>query len=211
MLFFLSRNKIQHKLNAAKESSNVEREAVFEQVSNFIQEDFEALISLFDGLTGQSRISFDLLCALFVPGTLVYWFHPSTEQDMVLRVCQGFYEARDGKEYRYPDSIAPTFKISCEVISNNGKSFGFSYRYKLAVAGRYSGSREIQDLGAYPTEYHKDPEQLRQRLIAQGKRYAAFTGHSYNQISGMAMLEYGNQSYVSDICLLHFFVLNHSR
>lgn len=52
--------------------------------------------------------------------------------------------------------------------------------------GEFRGARKITSLSVYPLNYHKNEQELRQRLIARGKKFVALSGVQYKSYEGMA-------------------------
>ncbi|KAI0062759.1 P-loop containing nucleoside triphosphate hydrolase protein [Artomyces pyxidatus] len=142
-----------------------------------IEEDQSRNLQEFAKLTSQGEISYDLLWALFRPNILVFNYHSMTEQDRVLLVrWVGYRRRQDGSEY---------LKIACDMVHNDGNSFGFTREY--LVVDDYRGVRPITDLASYPLEYHVDRAGVHARAVELGKRFARMQPHSYGEIRGHAM------------------------
>ncbi|KAF7344584.1 AAA family [Mycena sanguinolenta] len=148
----------------------------------YIQEDFADLVEKLNHISTSQQISFRDLWALFPPNILSYRFHIYTEQQQILLV-QTF-------EYRYRRSGDPYAYIECDVINNDGNSFGIA-RESIEI-DVYRGARRVQDLILFPLDYHPDKEKIRAAAIKRGKRFAGLPQHSYNNISGPAMKEKTN-------------------
>ncbi|KAJ6488032.1 P-loop containing nucleoside triphosphate hydrolase protein [Mycena sanguinolenta] len=148
----------------------------------YIQEDFAALVEKFDKISDSHQISFLDLWALFPPNVLSYRWHIYTEQQQILLTQTFEYRARrSGDLYAY---------IECDVINNDGNSFGIA-RESIEI-DVYRGARRVQDLILFPLDYHPDKEKIREAAIKRGKRFASLPQHSYNNISGPAMKEKTN-------------------
>ena len=145
---------------------------------DFISEEHGRTMEEFRSLVSQGSITYDLLWALFSPNSLIYRFYPLTEQDQILRSRIYSYEHTQNGDF---------FFIICDIITNDGDSFGIA-RVPVQIE-KFPGACKIQELAGYPLQYHKDPDDLCERLAARGRRYSQMTGFEYRQISGLAMRE----------------------
>ncbi|KAJ6543108.1 P-loop containing nucleoside triphosphate hydrolase protein [Mycena capillaripes] len=180
---FHSRPALAKKLEEFKIESDTALAADIMTALQLIQEEYGSTLGDLDLLSHQ-EISYVLLWVLFPPNTLVYRFHSYTEQVQIL-LARGFeYKKRkDNSEYA---------EILCDVMNNDGSSFGFA-RDKLEIDA-FVGARKIQDLVAFPLVYHPNKQDICDFTIKRGKRFANLATHSYNEISGPAMRESRNQT-----------------
>ncbi|KAJ7642836.1 P-loop containing nucleoside triphosphate hydrolase protein [Mycena rosella] len=144
----------------------------------FIEEDYAETLGDFKLLT-QNEISYDLLWVIFPPNTLVYRYHTFTEQTQLLLARSFEYSRRENGSY-YAE-------IACDVVNNDGNSFGLA-RQSIEV-NAFRGARRIQDLLLFPVEYHPDKDAICAHAATRGKKFAALEEHSYREISGAAMRE----------------------
>lgn len=125
-------------------------------------------------------ITFDLLWALWKPGTLVYTTtYGSTHLPRVFKVesadrqatmMKGEYYFVDGKYFEY-----------------DGKKFGYGMIGEEIA--EFSGARKITSLDCYPLRYYKNDDQLREELIARGKKFVSLCGVHYKAYTGMAYMK----------------------
>ncbi|KAF8576015.1 P-loop containing nucleoside triphosphate hydrolase protein [Ramaria rubella] len=180
-LFFHSRFALGHRL-AEEQKKDCPNDALIADLKTtlrYIEEDHGNDIADMNKLTANQEIIYDLLWALFVPNTLVYHYHHMTEQVQLLRVRRVTYSQRVDKSLYA--------LIECDVISNDGNSFGLA-REKLEI-DQFHGARRIKDLTVYPLEYHEGRDAIREHTVSRGKRFVAMDRHSYKEISGQAMRE----------------------
>lgn len=122
-------------------------------------------------------ITFELMWALWKPGTLAYTTtYGSADDPRVFRVelaerhksfMKGELYHLDGKYFEF-----------------DGKKFGQGAVSDEILAFR--GARKITSLPCYPLEYHPDERKLRERLIERGKKFVTLSGVHYKSYSGMA-------------------------
>lgn len=122
-------------------------------------------------------ITFELMWALWKPGTLAYTnTYGSTDDPRVFTVelaerhksfMKGELYHLDGKYFEF-----------------DGKKFGHGGVSDEILAFR--GARKITSLSCYPLKYHPDEERLRERLIERGKKFVSLSGVHYKSYTGMA-------------------------
>ncbi|KAJ7762396.1 P-loop containing nucleoside triphosphate hydrolase protein [Mycena maculata] len=149
----------------------------------FIHEDYAETFGDFNMLA-HNEISFDLLWVVFPPNCLVYRHHTYTEQDQIL-LARTF-------EYTRDDGVLIAL-IECDVLNNDGNSFGFAR--ETITLNSFRGARRIQDLSLYPVAYHPKKEEICAMALKRGKRFVALPEHSYHEISGPGMRETMNSDY----------------
>ncbi|KAJ7201265.1 P-loop containing nucleoside triphosphate hydrolase protein [Mycena pura] len=125
----------------------------------------------------RQEITFELLWTLIQPNTYVYQRFRATEQDQLLY-------AR-GTHYARREDGSKCFQLSCEVIHDDGDIFGIA-KITLEIDA-FDGTKKIQDLKAYPLEYHADREHLREQAIKRGKQFVTFQNPVYKQVNGPAI------------------------
>jgi hypothetical protein len=122
-------------------------------------------------------ISFDLLWALWKPGTLAYTTtYGSHDEPRVFKV--GLSEQRQ-------DLVKGDYYfIEGKYFENDGKQFG--YGTMCEEVAEFRGARKITSLAVYPLKYHRNEPQLRVDLISRGKKFAALSGLHFKSHHGMA-------------------------
>ncbi|KAH6612953.1 hypothetical protein B0J18DRAFT_470298 [Chaetomium sp. MPI-SDFR-AT-0129] len=122
-------------------------------------------------------ITFDLLWALWKPGTLAYTTtYGSHDEPRVFKVemaekhhglMKGDFYFIEGKYFEY-----------------DGKQHGFGNMAQ--EIGDFRGARKITSLSCYPLQYHKSEAQLRKDLIERGRKFVSLSGVHYKSHQGMA-------------------------
>jgi hypothetical protein len=181
-LFFHSCFGLRGRL-AEEQSKDAPEDALIDDLKTalqYIEEDHTKNITDFTRLTAHQQITYDLLWALFAPNTLLYHYHHDTEQVQILLARRLNYSQRKNRSlYAY---------IECDVISDDGTSFGLARDNSLEI-DKFSGACKIQVLPVYPLIYHPDQDAIREHAIKRGKKFAAMNWPSYREISGVAMRE----------------------
>ena len=122
-------------------------------------------------------ITFDLMWALWKPGTFAYTTtYGSADDPRVFRVelaerhksfMKGELYHLDGKYFEF-----------------DGKKFGQGTVSDEILAFR--GARKITSLPCYPLKYHPEEKKLREKLVERGKKFVSLSGVHYKSYSGMA-------------------------
>ncbi|KAL0574391.1 hypothetical protein V5O48_007566 [Marasmius crinis-equi] len=184
-LFFHSHKKLEERLQQEQTKPTRDDELIndIEVAIRFIQEDFGGtILNLEKLLNTHQQITFQLLWALFKPNTLVYHFHPLTEQHQILLAQSLEYEQTKKGSFAF---------IYCRIIHNDGDSLG--YARQVLMIEKFSGARKVLELSAYPLEHHPDKAALHKRVVERGKKFVqmAKDQHCFHEISGPGMCEAG--------------------
>lgn len=168
----------------AKPEPNDALVADIQTALQFIQEDYAGQIRDLEQLT-YNEISYELLWVIFPPNVLVYRFHIYTEQPQILLARSLEYLQRpNGSLYA---------KIACDVINNDGNSFGLA-RDDIEIDA-FRGARRIRDLPLFPIEHLPNKDEICALAAKRGKKFVGLAEHSYHEISGAAMRETMNQNW----------------
>ncbi|KAL8408299.1 hypothetical protein RB594_006918 [Gaeumannomyces avenae] len=164
-----SRKKAMKRLDEKREHLKV--------LIRYINKDYQTVKSSLYPMLENGLITFDLIWALWKPGTLAYTtMYGSHDEPRVFKVemaekhsnfMKGNYYFIDGKYFEY-----------------DGKQFGFGTQ--VGEVSEFRGARKITSLGVYPLAYHKNEDQLRKDLIERGKKFVALAGVHYRAHQGMA-------------------------
>ncbi|KAL4983359.1 P-loop containing nucleoside triphosphate hydrolase protein [Aspergillus falconensis] len=151
----------------------------------YIEEDHAQNIASMDSLLNRQEISWDLLWALFIPGSLVYHYHHLTQQKQILR----FRQAR--KRLRTKDMVK-FWQIMCDIVVFDGMKLGYSKVEHFEI-DEYPGARKIYDLDIFPLEFVKDKTAVYKHAVERGKRYCEVRDKTYLECEGPAMREILNK------------------
>lgn len=121
------------------------------------------------------HITYDLLWALFKPGSHVF------------TTCFGTKEPRcvifdAGEEVTQNDET--WFNLECRFLDYDGVKFGEAGIF-LRVA-KFRGSKPIQSLEAFPLRHHPNKEQVRQDLVERGQKFRDLAGSHIQHCKGNA-------------------------
>ncbi|KAI1919982.1 hypothetical protein LOZ65_004261 [Ophidiomyces ophidiicola] len=144
------------------------RELLLEHLSTAFRPTLERLASYLS----QRKIVFDLLWALFKPGALIYVMCPATGLPRCIRYSFG-EEKTTAK--------GTCFEIHGHYLDFDGEVFGQST--EVLQINMFRGARHLENLPAYPLEYHPDPE-IKSRLVSNGRKFISLMGSHHRQYQG---------------------------
>ena len=140
-------------------------------------------------------ITFDLLWALWKPGTLVYTeTYGCHDEPRAFKVdmSEKHYSMMGGEFFWVEGKVrpyhppAPMSLLTCisQYFEYDGKQFG--YGTTSTEISNFQGARKITSLPCYPLKYHKNEAKLRETLIERGKKFVQLSGVHYKGHQGMA-------------------------
>jgi hypothetical protein len=153
-----------------------------ELLIQYLEEAYQSTSELLTSLLSHRKISYNLLWAWFKPGTLVYMTCPSTGLPRCVRYSFG----EEKKTARGIDC----FEINGHYFDFDGEVFGESTEtLQIEI---FRGSRRIENLPAYPLEYHLDQE-IRSRLVLSGQKFVSLMGCHHRQYQGSMFVPHKGQ------------------
>nr|POE82249.1 atpase family aaa domain-containing protein 3b [Quercus suber] len=138
----------------------------------FIADEFRETIEETRNLNDQGLISYQYLWTLFRPGTII--FGSMDGQPRAFRL----------KDYAYSCDPAGLF-VENDYVDFDGAAMG--YRASKRLLPKFSGTKRICDLSAYPINWHPDAEDIKQQLVARGRRFEALASMGFYRYSGIAI------------------------
>ncbi|EAQ93792.1 hypothetical protein CHGG_02027 [Chaetomium globosum CBS 148.51] len=143
---------------------------------NWIKTHFELDIAAYERCTSQPHkvIAYDRLWTLFPPGTVAYC--KLLSQNRAFRVNDTYYDTSE---------LSPCMGLRSEFVDFDGERLG-TRNIELAVP-KYQGTRELSDLAAIPLDLIDDASDLREELLARGRKFEAHVGQHFVQYDGIAI------------------------
>lgn len=132
-----------------------------EAALQFTEEDYAKTIYEVKTQTEEGRISYNLLWALLSPNSLVFRRESFVEQDQILRVRK--------VDYGQSSNGARFASIKCDVIRDDGESFGLAY--ESLTIDEFPGMRQIRDLDVYPLNMHPESAAIMDQAVARARRF----------------------------------------
>lgn len=173
-----------------------------------IKENYAPMARRLTPLLRRRQITFDLLPALFKPGSLVYGTCLGTKKPRCI-----VFDA--GEEVKY-ESVT-YYKLECRYLDFDGKVFGEAGT--LLGVEKFRGSKPIHALEAFPLYHHPDQEKIRKELIECGRKFLGLAGAHLRHCHGSAFIMHNgdavklniNSHVAVDAAFFHEMQPNYSR
>lgn len=146
-----------------------------------LEESYAPVIEQLNVLRGSQKITWDLIWALFKPGTLMFATCPSTGLPRCLR-----YDYLEKKTIRGHESL----EVHGWYLDYDGHSLNEST--ETLHIGSFRGTKQIHSLSVYPLNYHKDSS-TRSRLVRNGRRFISLMGKHHRQYCGHMFMPIENR------------------
>lgn len=140
---------------------------------DFIDEHFRETIEESENLKEQGLMNYEYLWTIFRPGMIIY------------APVFGQPRAFDLTSYGYVCGDTPGLQLSLDFVDFDGDDLGTRSTSRLVPA--FAGAVPINQLSAYPIQYHVDPAGLRQLLIGRGRRMESYAGMHFCCYNGIAL------------------------
>ncbi|ROV96054.1 hypothetical protein VPNG_09177 [Cytospora leucostoma] len=143
----------------------------------WINTTFELEIAAYDKCMSSDlkAIAYDKLWTIFKPGTIV---HTQLQKaNRAFRVKDHWYD---------DDEDEPVFNLVCYFVDYDGDRLG-TRRVDLKIP-KYSGVRDIQEQEAKPLELLENADEVREELLARGRRFERYAiGQHFMQYNGLGL------------------------
>ena len=142
----------------------------------WIKKHFEPEIAAYNKcMTNEHKaISYDHLWTLFPPKTLVY--AKLLSQNRALRLHDSYYDH---------SALSPNLTLRVDYMDFDGERLG-TRRLELGIP-KYSGQQELHELNTIPLDLLPDAGEVREELIARGRKFESYLGTHFLQYNGIAL------------------------
>ncbi|KAI4865270.1 P-loop containing nucleoside triphosphate hydrolase protein [Hypoxylon rubiginosum] len=123
-----------------------------------IRSELKETISLSNDLSQNGVITFDYLWTIFKPGIDIYTFEDG--YDRIYRLHSAQYASGMGTQF---------FQMTVHEIDCEGDGFG--YQWKVIPIHNFPGTRQIQDLDAFPATCHPRIGEVKEALKKRGEMF----------------------------------------
>ncbi|XXG96431.1 hypothetical protein Hte_002714 [Hypoxylon texense] len=123
-----------------------------------LRSELKETISLSNDLSQNGVITFDYLWTIFKPGIDIYTFEDG--YDRIYRLQSAQYVSGMGTQY---------FQMTVHEIDCEGDGFG--YQWKVIPIHNFPGTRQIQDLDAFPASCHPRLGEVKEALKKRGEKF----------------------------------------
>jgi len=174
-----------------------------ELLVDFLRTEHASELEKLSSFLAHEEITFDLLWAILLPNKEYYTVDPRTGQPRAVILKWATEQV---------SMAGPYYSLDCEYLESFGDSATSSKDRSAKQASKkfgrakhtgaifdFQGAVKITSLGIYPMEYHHKIDEVRNMLIARGKKWAAHDGMHHVAYSGIAYQATGRRVYVS-IC-----------
>ena len=167
-----ARRKNQKRLNDKRKHLRV--------LLRYLDKDYENIKNSLYPMLDSGLITYDLLWALWKPGTMVYSLtYGNQETPRVFKV--------DTADRHRNIMKGDFYYIDGKYIEYDGKRFGYG---SLGVeVAEFRGARKITSLPCYPISYCKDEARVRKELVERGKKFVKLSGVHFKTYTGMAFMK----------------------
>lgn len=142
----------------------------------WIKKHFEPEIAAYNKcITNEHKaISYDHLWTLFPPKTVVY--AKLLSQNRALRLHDSYYDH---------SALSPNLTLRVDYMDFDGERLG-TRRLELGIP-KYSGQQELHELNTIPIDLLPDAGEVREELIARGRKFESYLGTHFLQYNGIAL------------------------
>ncbi|KAK3382165.1 P-loop containing nucleoside triphosphate hydrolase protein [Lasiosphaeria ovina] len=155
--------------------SDEESLAQLKLLISWIKSHFEQDIAAYQKcITNELKaISYDKIWTLFPPKTIAHC--KVLNQSRALRVTDSWYD----------DSDLPGFGMRTKYVDFDGERLG-TRRLEMFIP-KYQGTRELSQLSTMPLDLHEDAAEVREELLARGRKFETYLGQHYLSYNGIAL------------------------
>ena len=154
-----------------------------------LDEEYESTTNQLNSLLAHRKITYDLLWALFKPGTLMYMTCPSTGLPQCIRYSFG----KETNTIRMSDC----FEVQGQYLDYDGEVFGEAT--ETLQLEMFHGARRIENLPIYPLEFHPDPN-VWSRLVLADQKFVSLVGCHHRQYEGNMFVLYEDRLLKARVC-----------
>ena len=168
---------------------------------SYIRENYRESLSRIASFTKHGEITFELLYAVLIPGSIILHRCPVTRETLAMRlVLATRVERKCGPCYLLSliglEASATDVKTEGLIADIGGeeddgarrsKGPRFGYGATRIILDYFEGVQEIHSLSAFPIQYHPEAAQVRAMLVSRGRRWADLAGVHHVQYYGMGI------------------------
>ena len=171
---------------ATSEKKKKARKVAAEQASHlkcllkYIDKDYAATKKTLYPLLEAGNITFDLIWTLFRSDTIIYTSTYSAPDEP--RAFKVEYATKESSFMK-----GTWYDIEGKYLDFDGKGFGLG-TMEVEIES-FKGPRRISSLPCYPLKYHKDAEEMKQKLIERGRKFTELSGMQYKFHKGLGFMK----------------------
>jgi hypothetical protein len=160
---------------ALKEEDDLKARNHFNLFRQVIEPELKAHLKARDECEQHAVIPFASIWTIFKPGELVWW--EAEGQGVIGKMVEAsFSKTVAGAE---------VFRLTCEQVDWNGKTFGIQRTDKKINA--FEGTRPVIGLSVLPLRYKSDADGIRSQYLDRGRKFESLRGYHFKAYSGTAL------------------------
>lgn len=147
---------------------------------DYLEMDYQSKKDRLFPMLASGIITFDLVWALFKPGTIAVMRMDLFDDLQCFEVDYVTLHESEKKQHK------AHYRIEGHTLAHDGKKFGY---YDMQVElPRFKGTRQITKLAVYPLDYCGEPIETRTRLLNRGAKFVILQGVHTQSYDGQAVL-----------------------
>ncbi|KAG6908079.1 hypothetical protein DXG01_006214 [Tephrocybe rancida] len=185
--FLPSFKKYRDDLAAKKEKGEADAHIIasVDLLVGAIQSDWRATLQKIERLKSHQEMTYDLLYAILVPRTLFVTKCAITGRPRLFKLMTSQRTALEGKS---------CYQLTCESVDlvdriSDGSVVVGKVQTQILIR-QFKGTTKIQNLDAYPFDYHPNQAALRDTLMKRGKKWVGLVGVHHKQYRGIAATKF---------------------
>ncbi|KAG5637602.1 hypothetical protein H0H81_003994 [Sphagnurus paluster] len=181
-LFKKYRDEIMSKKQKDKSEADPHIVSTVDLLLSSLGSDYRATLAKIERLKSHGEISYDYLFVLLVPRTLFVTTCAITGRPRIFKLIASQRTAIEGKS-----CYNLTFESVDLVDRMSNGTVGVGRVQTIILLKEFKGTMRIQNLDAYPLEYHPNEAQLRETLLERGRKWVGLVGVHHKQYNGIAV------------------------
>ncbi|KAF2423293.1 P-loop containing nucleoside triphosphate hydrolase protein [Tothia fuscella] len=168
--------KLQEEIARLGDATDEDRETKnhAELLFRVLKKEFKDLIENSQDMMSKGVMTFEYLWTIFQPGGLFYTRQDGQETALKLVSAKYGVDAETG---------SPVLWVSGKYIDFDGSRFGTN-KVNIKIP-TFSGTRKINQLAAFPLDFHAEKDELSTRLLERGAKVESLAGSNYKSYHGV--------------------------
>jgi len=160
---------LQQQLQASEDDDDEDKKKAADQLIEFLQPILAPSIVDLTSTQDTGKIGHDMIWQIFPPGEIV--LHKFWGVEGLCRVVKYHQEEHES-----------SWTLTLEHVYWDGQRCGL--RSEDTQIPHYTGIRRVTSLPVYPLSFAKNPEQIKETMMARGRRYQQLRGYHFLQYNG---------------------------
>jgi hypothetical protein len=171
--------------------------ATVDVLIDYVRRDYRSTIASIRNLTAHGEITFELLYAIMLPRTVLVTTCPLTGELQALKLISGnLVRALKGALF-----IMILEGIGLEDVKDSTAQSFLRIQTRLIIP-EFDGVVKINELEAYPIQFHPSENELRQSFITRGRKWSKLAGIHHVNYKGTSGFRTKEKILKYNVCLL---------